>query len=266
MVWRYEPNIKRHIPQEMWGRYSQVFQNVWAASAYKGATGPAQYMTNVNRHRINHDSWIQLMRDVTQATTLKFKGIALTGWTRYDHFATLCELLPASIPSLVVCLQTVLQGKYTGQTLSRASKLLQCQGDVEVILPKSAKTPYHKCTFPGSELYDAVHSIRDLRYEVSKVMGDGNIHGWISSYQLKNKFASPARLYKFVGSNQELRAVHGKVVALINHLKTVMKDIFYEDAISEFIEEHVLQFSESIRKVMNGYHELVNIRHWSQRP
>ena len=150
--------------------------------------------------------------------------------------------------------------------MGRSSKLLQCQGDVEVALPKFALTPHHKCNFPGSELYDAVHTIRDLRYEVSRVMGNIHIQGWVSSYQLKHKFASPARLKDFVGNHRDFKAVHGKVMALIDLLKTVMKDIFYEDAITEFIEEHVLQFSESIRRIMDAYDELVNIRHWSKRP
>lgn len=32
-------------------------------------------------------------------------------WLRYDHFAVLCELLPVAIPSLAVCLQSLLHGK-----------------------------------------------------------------------------------------------------------------------------------------------------------
>jgi hypothetical protein len=35
---------------------------------------------------------------------LKFKGIFITGWQRYDHFSVLCELLPVGIPSLAASL------------------------------------------------------------------------------------------------------------------------------------------------------------------
>lgn len=37
---------------------------------------------------------------------------ALSG-CRYDHFSVLCELLPVGIPSLAVCLQSLLHGTVT---------------------------------------------------------------------------------------------------------------------------------------------------------
>lgn len=36
---------------------------------------------------------------------------ALSCGLRYDHFSVLCELLPVGIPSLAVCLQSLLHGK-----------------------------------------------------------------------------------------------------------------------------------------------------------
>lgn len=32
----------------------------------------------------------------------KISGIILTGWQRYSHYSPLCEILPVSIPSLIV--------------------------------------------------------------------------------------------------------------------------------------------------------------------
>lgn len=36
--------------------------------------------------------------------------MALSRGLRYDHFSVLCELLPVGIPSLAVCLQSLLHG------------------------------------------------------------------------------------------------------------------------------------------------------------
>lgn len=50
-------------------------------------------------HMENHKAWLRIIAEYSYL--IKFKGIMLTGWQRYDHFAVLCELLPVSIPSLV---------------------------------------------------------------------------------------------------------------------------------------------------------------------
>ena len=47
------------------------------------------------------------MASLPEELQKKIKGIAVTGWSRYDHFATLCELLPTALPSLAMCLQVL---------------------------------------------------------------------------------------------------------------------------------------------------------------
>ena len=39
-------------------------------------------------------------------------GYILTGWQRYDHFASLCEFLPSGIPSLKCCLIALRKGQF----------------------------------------------------------------------------------------------------------------------------------------------------------
>ena len=63
-------------------------------------------MPDVSYHAQNHLAWMALVgryRGTPHAD--KFVGLALTGWSRYDHFAILCELLPVGLPSLAYNLQ-----------------------------------------------------------------------------------------------------------------------------------------------------------------
>ena len=88
---------------------------------------------------------------------LNFRGIVLTGWSRYDHFAILCELLPASIPSLVLNLVICSRGAHDEEAGERASRILQCPS---VKSPLSQTELMHSpeqlstasCKFPGANI------------------------------------------------------------------------------------------------------------------
>ena len=83
-----------------------------AASAFKGAFGERLFGVNVQRHVGNNLAWLEVMRRETLSSgKLSFRGLVLTGWSRYDHFAVLCELLPVALPSLILNLVIVTQGK-----------------------------------------------------------------------------------------------------------------------------------------------------------
>ncbi|NXG34553.1 HEXDC Hexosaminidase, partial [Dromaius novaehollandiae] len=86
------------------------FESVWFASAFKGTTGPAQAWPPLSHHLRNHLSWLKVVEAMPRFPSLRLQGIVLTGWQRYDHYSVLCELLPVGIPSLAVCLQTLVNG------------------------------------------------------------------------------------------------------------------------------------------------------------
>jgi hexosaminidase len=49
-------------------------------------------------------SWIKQLNSYIPTKWKNFDGMILAGWSRYDHFLSLCELLPYSIPSMAFSL------------------------------------------------------------------------------------------------------------------------------------------------------------------
>uniref|UniRef100_A0A493T7Y7 beta-N-acetylhexosaminidase n=1 Tax=Anas platyrhynchos platyrhynchos TaxID=8840 RepID=A0A493T7Y7_ANAPP len=112
VVWFYAPDFEVEQIGQFLTKYAESgFEAVWFASAFKGTTGPAQTWPPLNHHVRNQLSWLRVMQAMPRFAPLRFQGIVLTGWQRYDHYSVLCELLPVGIPSLAACLQTLVHGE-----------------------------------------------------------------------------------------------------------------------------------------------------------
>lgn len=122
MVWKYTQVVAEFITDAILDKYARIFKSVWIASAFKGASGPDSMITDVRLHLENHVSWMELVD--RWKGLINFKGIVLTGWQRYDHFAILCEILPVAIPSLTMCMQ-YLEGKEVDENVM--SSVLNCE-------------------------------------------------------------------------------------------------------------------------------------------
>merc|ERR1719391_1551969 len=108
------------------GQTEQVFDSVWTAGAFKGAHGPTLPVPPIEKHLTNTLNWLNVMK--TEAGKFKkgFYGMVTTGWQRYDHFAVLCEILPVSIPSLVVQLVAMNHGYFNSSVMGDLYKGLDC--------------------------------------------------------------------------------------------------------------------------------------------
>jgi hexosaminidase len=66
----------------MWDRYAKAFDKVWVASAFKGATGPRMFATDISYHAENHKMWLAVVAKYVKPKFKVFRGYAVTGWTR----------------------------------------------------------------------------------------------------------------------------------------------------------------------------------------
>ena len=173
MVWVYAEDVYRFVPSYTWDRYSLVFDYIWTASAFKGAHGESLVVPDVQRHLQNNLNWLALMAEEQPKLRGGFRGIALTGWQRYDHFAVLCELLPAAIPSLAVSLISTSNGFFNetlGKPLFKALGCVQHSGKynsfVDLERDNFLWEKLNWCFFPGANFFKMTKTLVNTEKEV----------------------------------------------------------------------------------------------------
>ncbi|XP_033630582.1 hexosaminidase D-like [Asterias rubens] len=163
MIWNYSSDassFKIRLQPTIWQNYSQVFKTIWLASAFKGAFGSTLHWTPTKEHVLNHLLWLQEVdKEISKIKTITVRGYALTGWQRYDHLSVLCELLPTGLPCLALCLQVLLQGGYSHDTLERVSKQLGFTEPFQIEHPKYGDCLNTSDSFPGSDIYTGVQDL-----------------------------------------------------------------------------------------------------------
>jgi hypothetical protein len=67
--------------------------------------------TNTTHHVLNNRQWLHFMQSPTFDEKY-FSAIILTGWSRFDHFMPLCDILPTAYPSLIYSLYVLNTDKF----------------------------------------------------------------------------------------------------------------------------------------------------------
>lgn len=112
VAWHYRTSFEdSYISSPAWNIYAKFFSNTWAASAFKGGLNRYSMQTNATHHVLNHRAWLQFMESpLTEKTPIH--GLFMTGWSRFDHFMPICDLLPTSYESLLGSLQMINSGQW----------------------------------------------------------------------------------------------------------------------------------------------------------
>lgn len=210
MIWNYVPTIM--LPNELWNNLSAIFPNIWIASAFKGATGPRLPITNISYHLDNHNSWLEILRTISQ----KFKtiqGIAFTGWQRYDHYAVLCELFPSGLPSLAMCLRFVNQETVTHADVEFVSKELNFPVPLPINPFICQDIPV--CDFPGSPVYQMTIEFVHAEAACKEFFALDGMTTWMHEFNLERKFINPVHAEPMLARAQKLfqcfQNIQGKI-------------------------------------------------------
>lgn len=244
MLWDYTPNLDVSKIVSLLEKYcSAGMADLWAASSFKGSTSVYTCVTSTQRHLDNHLQWLKVAASLSPAVNMK--GIAITGWQRYDHLSVLCELIPVAIPSLAVCLQTLLHGQFSAEAQSKVTGKL---GISSVEVETMEMTCVADTVFPGRRLAELIVELNallnseDIRFFESSMF----VRGWFSPYQRQRKTVTP--LITMQIHNQAslfLATLQQKVEAV----REEMAKLYPDSTVQEWIEEHVSPVTAPLQRI-----------------
>ncbi|XP_036052147.1 hexosaminidase D isoform X3 [Onychomys torridus] len=247
VLWDYGADLDVHSKIFLMGKYQECgFQRLWAASAFKGATGANQALPPVEHHIKNHEQWLQV---AVSSPVDTLQGIILTGWQRYDHFSVLCELLPVGIPSLAACLQLLVHGGFAEDVKLRVEHFLGVSS-LEIMDTMSEGAG----SFPGSDIHALVTQISlHLRSSVDTLLERNRyVTGWFSSYHRRRKLIHPVMIQHI---QPEALSLLSRWSNLVQQLEVALQLAFYPDTIEEWLEENVLPSMQQLQGLLQDLGE-----------
>ncbi|OPX24452.1 MAG: hypothetical protein B1H04_02070, partial [Planctomycetales bacterium 4484_123] len=97
-VWGYRGHpdtTTGHYNTEVIRRFADHGMTMWAATAYKGASGQDADLTDQALHRENALAWVEV------AGRFDFRGVFATAWSRYSTHNVHCETIEATLDSML---------------------------------------------------------------------------------------------------------------------------------------------------------------------
>lgn len=258
VIWKYTPDINSALPPELWDKYSTIFPAVWIASAFKGATGPDKLLTDIGYHLDNHRAWMDIF--ATYSSQLKFRGLMITGWQRYDHFSVLCELLPAGLPSLATCLSYVTSNDKDMTSPSwHVMETLHC----EPPLPMQPGTGKSRCSFTGSGVLDVAERLFALKQNLERVASDPAAVGWFSPYNIQKGFSSPSHVEH---ATAEVDRMVAELKYISRDAQKALSEIYDDHTVSEWMDTYINPLQQRLVAMSSGRERLLDVSHWPRRP
>uniref|UniRef100_A0A914H0G3 beta-N-acetylhexosaminidase n=1 Tax=Globodera rostochiensis TaxID=31243 RepID=A0A914H0G3_GLORO len=255
VLWSYAEDLNMYLPFSNWMAL-KPFKNVWGASAFKGADGPMRFHSNPIHYVRNHESWTDQMTRVYSEFD-RFQGLIITGWSRYDHLAILCELFPVGIPTLSMSIETITMGRPLNGMYDKTKELLQCQ-------PPVMPGYITGCQFPGKKIYELVN---ECFYELGQFRkyfdADFDLNGWASVLAERETFSSPFYIEKVLPNIY----MHLSILERIEHdLREELHKYFFAELADEFVLTYMGAQLETLRARKAMGQRILKTKTFARRP
>lgn len=257
MVWHYQPMQSFQLSPDLWEKYSCVFNNIWIASAFKGATGSCQILPVIQHHLSNHEQWLLVLgREVNKFN--KFRGIAFTGWSRYDHYATLCELLSAALPSLALCLKMWITGSLSNEQTTAVGKSLGFQDSPLNLnpFPRPQQVP-QQLNFPGWKVYAGIEWFANLRVKFRSIVESDQVETWLNPWQIQHGLTNPMQIENLIPAFSDLMF---ELSSLESYMRINMEEVLYSSTVDEWLGTNIEPLKAKLRQLKKDAEAQMSIR------
>jgi hypothetical protein len=260
MIWAYVENVLSWYQPDFFRNYGKIFSKIWVSSAFKGASGELATITSIQHHYLNHITWNQQIYNQVTQGACNFTGIALAGWSRYDHFLQVCDLLPQAIPSLIYNLQAVQLGEVKQEMRFNISKQLGC-AQLIPWTPDDVHDGYISCSFPGHEVYEAILPLKELMKNLEENLEFAQ--KYMSPISIKYNYAHKARAKEVM---DRLQFTYSSMVRFKKNFIKACTNFYWEETIKEWLEVYFLPEFDSLYEYMKSIRIIMKENHWQPRP
>lgn len=245
-------------------RYFKHFRNIWIAGAFKGATSPSAMLPNITKHYENTKSWLTYISKHVEPRT-KIMGYVLTAWSRYDHFSSICELLPVSIPSLVLNLLMITSAfSEKRDIIATYDEVLKCRKKNNLRTITHMKNTSH-CVFPGQELIPMTFQLISFHEEIDQLYYKlYETNAWMNDYHLKKNYANGRTVSQQFEDNR-FRKIYNSFAEFSRMLRFEMSKYYNDATIDEWFLQHVQLYSNKLEFLNNALVSSTSQNTWGRR-
>ncbi|CAG9532841.1 unnamed protein product [Cercopithifilaria johnstoni] len=259
VVWDYSETLQQQN-EFTWNLLASKFPIVWGSSAYKGANNPSSEFMDLKHYYRNNKEWIihrKLYGDLFQS----FRGLIITGWQRYDHFAVLCELLPVGLPSAILNLLLAKAGDRfsTQSVINTTAAALNCSSMISLEHIHS----FNSCDFPGVELFNVIHALRDYISVIKNEVFESNqVKGWLSQFNVRHGYT---QLWYLVQLKSIIEMHINEMLNVAKRIEFLMQPIYRKNTIDEWLYEYTDPIIQQLMQFLQQISQLKKQRTFTVR-
>ncbi|CAF3710579.1 unnamed protein product [Rotaria sordida] len=250
--WNYFPTFnKQYKSSRAWKTYPKFFMNNWIASAFKGGLHRFSMITNTTHHVLNNREWLHFIAS-SNFQKDSFSAIILTGWSRFDHFMPLCDLLPTAYSSLIYSLYMLNTNKFLVD-----DSIHDCEDLLRLVHRDSQLCE----SLPGLSIWSGISSLSVL---LRKIQNRLKILNTIApEYNRKHLFVRRHELHSRLS---ELRFLQKDLLLVQKTLNRRLMELYSEDVIDEWFGLYLTPTANEIDKAFIDFSPVANKTSWERRP